>query len=77
MGRNWACLGGENSRSKGFWGRWQANGCFWRCRGEELCAGSMVARQTGPGCTRCVWREKVAPGRNKPGQKHPELEFTL
>ena len=58
MGRNWAPLGGENSQSKGFWGRWQANGCFWRCRGEWFCAGSMVARQTAPGCTQCVRTEK-------------------
>jgi len=58
MGRNWARLGGENSRSKGFWGRWQANGCFRRCRGEGFCAGGMVARQTAPGYTRCVRTEK-------------------
>ena len=58
MGRNWAHLGGENSRSQGFWGRWQANGCFRRCRGEGFCAGGMVARQTAPGCTRCVRTEK-------------------
>jgi len=58
MGRNWAHLGGENSRSKGFWGRWQVNGCFRRCRGEGFCAGGMVARQTAPGCTRCVRTEK-------------------
>ena len=58
MGRNWAHLGGENSRSKGFWGRWQANGCFRRCRGEGFCAGGMVARQTAPRCTRCVRTEK-------------------
>jgi len=57
-GRNWARLGGENSRSKGFWGRWQANGCFRRCRGEGFCAGGMLARQTAPGCTRCVRTEK-------------------
>jgi len=49
MGRNWARLGGENSWSKGFWGRWQANGCFRRCRGEGFCAGGMVARHTAPG----------------------------
>jgi len=58
MGRNWAHLGGENSRSKGFCGRWQANGCFRRCRGEGFCTGGMVARQTAPGCTRCVRTEK-------------------
>jgi len=58
MGRNWARLGGENSGSKGFWWRWQANGCFRRCRGEGFCAGGMVARQTAPGCTRCVQTEK-------------------
>ena len=58
MGRSWARLGGENSRSKGFWGRRQANGCFQRCRGEGFCAGGMVARQTVPGCTRCVRTEK-------------------
>ena len=58
MGRNWARLGGENSLLKGFWGRWQANGCFRRCRGEGFCAGGMVARQTAPGCTRCVRTEK-------------------
>ena len=58
MGRSWARLGGENSRSKGFWGRRQANGCFRRCRGEGFCAGGMVARQTAPGCTRSVWTEK-------------------
>ena len=58
MGRNWAHLGGENLRSKGFWGRWQANGCFRRCRGEGFCAGGMVARQTAPGCTRSVRTEK-------------------
>ena len=58
MGRSWARLGGENSRSKGFWGRRQANGCFRRCRGEGFCAGALVARQTAPGCTQCVWTEK-------------------
>jgi len=58
MGRNWVRLGGENSRWKGFWGRWQANGCFRRCRGKGFCAGGMVARQTAPGCTRCVRTEK-------------------
>ena len=58
MGRSWARLGGENSRSKGFWGRRQANRCFRRCRGEGFCAGGMVARQTAPGCTRCVRTEK-------------------
>jgi len=58
MGRNWARLGGENSRWKGFWGRWPANGCFWHCRGEGFCTGSMVARQTAPGCTLCVWTQK-------------------
>ena len=58
MGRNWARLGGENSRSKGFRGRWQVKGCFRRCRGEWFCAGGMVARQTAPGCTRCVRTEK-------------------
>ena len=58
MGRNWARLGEENSWSKGFWGRWQANGCFRRCRGEWFGAGGMVARQTAPGCTRCVRTEK-------------------
>ena len=61
MGRSWAHLGGENSRSKGFWGRRQANGCFRRCRGEGFCAGGMVARQTAPGCTRCVRTEKGSP----------------
>jgi len=39
-------------------GRWQANGCFRHCRGEGLYAGGMVARQTAPGCTRCVRAEK-------------------
>ena len=58
MGRSWARLGGENSLSKGFWGRRQAKGCFRRCRGEGFCAGGMVARQTAPGCTLCVWTEK-------------------
>ena len=58
MGRNWARLGGENSRSKGFWGRWQANGCFGRCRGEWFCPGGMVAKQTAPGGTRCVRTER-------------------
>ena len=58
MGRNWAHLEGENSLSKGLWGRWQANRCFRRCRGEWFCAGGMVARQTAPGCTRCVRTEK-------------------
>ena len=58
MGRNWACLGGENSRSKGLWGRWQANGCLRRCRGEWFCAGGMVARHAAPGCPRCVRTEK-------------------
>ena len=58
MGRNWVRLGGENSRSKGFWGRWQANGCFRRCRGEWFCAGGMVAKQTAPGGTRWVRTER-------------------
>ena len=44
MGRSWARLGGENSRSKVFWGRRQANGCFRRCRGEGFCDEGMVAR---------------------------------
>jgi len=65
MGRNWACLGGENSRLKAFWGRWQANRCFRCCRGEGFCAGGMVARQTAPGCTRCVRTEKGS-ARTKP-----------
>ena len=58
MGRSWARLGGENSRSKCFRGRRQANGCFRHCRGEGFCAGGMVARQTAPGCTQCVRTEK-------------------
>ena len=56
--RNWTRLGGENSRSKGFWGRGQANRCFRRCRGEWFCTGGMVARQIAPGCARCVRTEK-------------------
>jgi len=31
-------------------------------------------RQCPPGAS---GRKKVAPGRNEPGRKHPELEFTL
>ena len=31
-------------------------------------------RQGAPGASE---RKKVAPGRNEPGRKHPELEFTL
>ena len=58
MATSWAPLGGENSRSKGFWGTRQANGSFRRCKGEGICAGGMVARQTAPGCTWCVRREK-------------------
>ena len=58
MGRNWARLGGENSRSKGSWGRWQADGCFLRYRGEWFCAGGMVVKQTAPGGTRCVQMER-------------------
>ena len=58
MGRKWVGLGGENSHSKGFWGRWQVNGCFRCCRGEWFRARGMVARQTAPGCTLCVWMEK-------------------
>jgi len=65
MGRNWARLGGENSRSKGCWGRWQANGCFRRCQAEGFCAGGIVARQTAPACTRYVRTEKAS-ARTKP-----------
>jgi len=50
-GKELGYLGGENTRSKGFWGRWQANGCFRRCRGEGFCAWNV--RGTGPtGCNR-------------------------
>ena len=31
-------------------------------------------RRTAPDAS---GRKKVAPGQNKPGRKHPELEFTL
>ena len=71
MGRNWARLGGENSRSKGFWGRWQANGCFRRSRGVWL-LGKL--RQGAPGAS---GQKKAAPGQNEPGRNHPELEFML
>ena len=58
MGGSWARLGGENSRTKGFWRGRQANRCFRHCSGEGFCAVSMVARQTAPGCTWCVRTEQ-------------------
>ena len=72
MGRSWARLGGENSRSKGYRVRRQANGCFRRCRGEGFRAGGMVARLTAPGCTQCVRTEKGSARTKRARQEAPK-----
>ena len=62
MGRNWARLGGENLRSKGFWGRWLANGCFHALQGGGgFALGVWLLGKLRQGAPGASGRKKVAP----------------
>ena len=77
MGRNWARLGGGIRGRMASGGGGRRTGASGTAGGRCFALGVWLLDKLRQGAPSASGRKMVAPGRNEPGRKHPELEFML
>jgi len=77
MGRNWTRLGGENSRSQGVWEGSRQRDASRTAGGRGFVLAVWLLGKLQQRAPDVSGPKKAAPGENKPGWMHPELEFTF